>query len=254
MNIKQLFIALVIISICSYLFFTKKSDVKKDDRILVVGTSADYQPYAFVDTKTNEIVGFDIDVVTEIAKRLDKKMILKDIPFASLVFGILSGDIDIVAAGMSPTAKRAETVLFSQPYIEPDPFMIITKQSDAEIKNIQDLVGKKVAVNTGYTAEAYLADQDGIDLIRLTNPAESMMSLKSGAIDAFVCARSVANLILNQNNSSEYSAVVIPDTGDGCAMAMNKNNHELVAQVNLILDAMQQDGTLDQLKQKWNLK
>ena len=250
---KYLSIVAVGVAAISCFFFVKKSDVKKDSGIIVVGTSADYQPYAFIDPKTNEIVGFDVDVVREVVNRLGCKIEIKDIPFASLIFGILSGQVDVVAAGMSPTPKRAETVAFSAPYIEPDPFVIISQSE--QMSDVDALVGKKVAVNAGYTAEAYLSNKEGIELVRLKSPAESMMALKSGAVDAFVCARSVAKTILNKNNDADhfYSAL-IPDTGDGCALVVNKNNSELVEKINVALEAMAQDGALDALKEKWNLK
>lgn len=258
MKAKYLVVAIGVM-VSSYFLFIKKAnlikrDMRNDSLALIVGTSADYQPFAFVDPKTHVIVGFDIDVVTEIARRLDKKMELKDVPFASLIFGLLSGGIDIVAAGMSPTPKRAETVAFSVPYIEPDPFVMIMQTSRQDVQNLDDLVGKKVAVNSGYTAEAYLANKEGVELMRLVSPAESMMALKAGAVDVFVCARSVAKTILHQSEfSHDYQAVLIPDTGDGCALAINKNNSELLDSVNRALEAMEQDGTLADLKAKWSL-
>lgn len=259
MNLKYISVVAVCLAAFSYFFFIKKTDtqkngMRKDDTTIVVGTSADYQPFAFIDSKTHDIVGFDIDVATEVARRLNKKIEIKDVPFASLIFGLLSGSIDIVAAGMSPTPRRAQTVAFSVPYIEPDPFVIILQSSADDVKGLDDLVGKKVAVNSGYTAETYLASKDGIELMRLVSPAESMMALKAGAVDAFVCARSVANTILLENRLfHDCRSILIPDTGDGCALAINKSNGALLESVNAALDAMMQDETLKNLKAKWNL-
>lgn len=255
MNIKYVAIVAIVLIVGSYFFFTKKGFVQEERDTIVVGTSADYQPFAFVDPKRNEIVGFDIDVITEVVKRLGKQIEIKDMPFASLIFGLLSNDIDIVAAGMSPSQKRAQTVSFSQAYIEPDPFMIITKKSNAPIQTIEQLQGKRVAVNTGYTAEAYVAERKNIEVVRLTNPAESLMALKSGAVDAFVCARSVAMAMMHQGNfAQDLDVAVIPDTGDGCALALNKKNTELLLKVNNELQSMAEDGALQALKMKWNLQ
>ncbi len=255
MNHKYFLIFITTCAAITYLFFAKKISVQKDFQTITVGTSADYPPFSSLNLKTDEIVGFDIDVAREVCHRLHKKMVLKDIPFASLIFGILSQDIDIIAAGMSPTPKRAETVSFSNHYIEPDPLMIIAKKSNHSPETIDDLKGKKVAVNSGYTAEIYLSDKAEIELVRLTSPADSMLALTTGAVDAFVCARSVAQLILDQQSNVEhFSSVIIPNTGDGCALAVNKNNQDLLESINLALDSMKQDGTLDKLKAKWNLK
>lgn len=255
MNHKYFLIFIATCAAITYFFFIKKTTFhQKDPQTIIVGTSADYPPFASLNLKTDEIVGFDIDIAREICNRLNKKMVLKDIPFASLIFGVLSQNIDIIAAGMSPTPKRAETVSFSKLYIEPDPFMIITKKSNNTVATIDDLTGKKVAVNSGYTAETYLSDKPGIELVRLTSPADSMLALTTGAVDAFVCARSVAQLILHQQSDAEiFSSVLIPNTGDGCALAINKNNQALLESINLALDSMQQDGTIATLKQKWNI-
>ncbi|MBI2353293.1 amino acid ABC transporter substrate-binding protein [Candidatus Dependentiae bacterium] len=254
---KYLILIVVIFAIVLMCFFFEKNDQTIETKTLIVGTSADYKPFAFVDSKTNEFLGFDIDVAKELARRLDKQIIIKDIPFTSLIFALLSKDIDIIAAGMSPTEKRAETVLFSEQYIEPDPFMIVANPVIGEVSSIEDLIHKKVAVNTGHTAEAYMATKEGlgIDLIRLSSPADSMMALKSGAVDAFVCATSVANDMLKQDQSLQaYSKIMIPNTGDGCALALHKNNDELKKKVDQELRHMREDGTLKTLKEKWNLK
>ena len=200
MKMKYVLIIAASLVACFCFFFAKKTDTKKsvllkDDATIVVGTSADYPPFAVVDSKTNEIVGFDIDIVVEVAKRLGKKIEIKDIPFAGLIFSLLYGDIAVVAAGMSPSERRAQTVSFSNQYMQPDPFVIIFKKSQADIKGLDDLIGKRVSVNSGYTAETYLSDRTDLDLVRLATPADSILALKSGAVDAYVCVQSVVNVM-----------------------------------------------------------
>lgn len=260
MNVKYPLIIVAGLAAFSYFFFIKKADVKKigmrkDDAVIVVGTSADYPPFAAVDFKTNEIVGFDIDIVIEVAKRLGKRVEIKDIPFACLIFSLLSGEVAVVAAGMSPSEKRGQIVSFSDQYMQPDPFVIISKKSESSLKGLNDLVGKRVSVNTGYTAEAYLSNKEGVDLVRLATPSESILALKSGAVQAYVCAQSVVNAMLTKDNQfQDFEMTVVQGTGDGCALVVNKNNTALLGEINIALNAMEQDGTLDELKRKWNLK
>lgn len=264
MKAKYVSLAVVGLVIFSYFFFIKKTDAKKngarkDDTVIVVGTSADYPPFAAVDYKTGKIVGFDIDVVSEIALRLGKTVEIKDVPFAGLIFSLLSGDVSVVAAGMSPSKKRAQVVAFSDQYMQPDPFVIIVKKSNNLAANssisLDGLVGKRVSVNSGYTAETYLSEKEGIDLVRLGTPAESIMALKSGAVDAFVCAQSVVNAIFsNRDLLQDLEVAVVPDTGDGCALVVRKDNTKLLDEINVALDAMKRDGTLTGIQAKWNLK
>src|SRR5436190_17598254 len=68
---------------------------------IIVGTNAEFQPFSF--KQDDAIIGFDIDVITEVLKRLDKKMILKDMPFDALLPEIQLGNIHVIAAGITPT-------------------------------------------------------------------------------------------------------------------------------------------------------
>lgn len=248
------YVVLIVIAVVTTMFLLQNIVKQKNVDVIVVGTSADYPPYAFVDTKTNQVVGFDIDVAQEVVKRIGKKFEIKDIPFATLIFDLLADDIDIIAAGMTPTARRSRGVLFSQKYFQADPLVIITKKSNQVIDSIKQLQGKTVVVNTGYTADLYLSDKPDIELVRLKTPAESFMALQSGTVDAFVCAKSSLVPFLKKHNSADFSMTVLPDTGDDYALAVGKHNHNMLEQVNKALDAMKQDGTLQLLKQKWNLE
>lgn len=257
MKIKQSLIIFFFVSVCSLFLLFKiiqQFARQHDEQTIVVGTSADYPPYAFVDIKSGQVVGFDIDVAKEVVKRLNKNIQVKDIPFASLVFDLFYQYIDIIAAGMSPTEKRSKKVLFSQAYLQDDPLIVLTNKSSKPIQSLEGLQPKKVVVNTGYTADLYLSDKKNIDLVRLKNPAESIVALKSGAADAFVCAKSsLATFMHKKSLAQDFHVAVLPDTGDKYALAVNKNNHRLLEQVNKALDEIKQDGTLELLKKKWNL-
>lgn len=227
----------------------------KDDSVLIVGTSPDYPPYEFMDTVTDQIIGFDIDVMSEVALRLNKKMVVKDMPFASLIFGLLSGDIDVIAAGMSPTPRRSKFVLFSEKYLDSDSYVILTIKNRFQPKSLEDLKDKDVVVNTGYTAEAYLDQQDiGIRLIRLRSPSEALIALQSGSADAFVCAQSTAKAMIARFGKSDHFAMfALPNTGDDCAFALSKHAVDLTENINKALASMRTDGTLNLLKEKWKL-
>ncbi len=255
MKIKQLFLLslIAIFSVVSFLYI-KNIDRKKDNQVIVVGTSADYPPYAFIDTTNNEVVGFDIDVAREVVSRLYKKIIIKDIPFSSLIFDLFAQKINVIAAGMTPTARRSRGVLFSQKYLEADPLMVITKKFYSNINSLEGLAGKTVVVNTGYTADLYLSDKSDINIVRLKTPAESFMALKSGSVDAFVCAKSSLVAFLSKSSAQDYFIAKLPDTGDDYALVVSKHDHGMLEQINKALDGMKKDGTLQALKKKWNLE
>jgi ABC-type amino acid transport substrate-binding protein len=235
--------------------FYKKYWVKasKDHSVLVVGTSADYPPYESIDIKTGQIVGFDIDILHEIANRLGKKLVLQDMPFATLIFALRAGEIDMIAAGMSPTPRRSKFVQFSDTYLDGDGFVIVTQKGKFEPKGLDDLVGKSVVVSSGHTAEAFMEKQKGVNLIRLKDVSLGLVSLQVGSADAFVCSGTVFRSILKKKNTIELAVFPLVGTGDTCAFALKLDNQKLGYEINKVLSEIKQDGTLEQLKDKWNI-
>ncbi|MBP7854698.1 transporter substrate-binding domain-containing protein, partial [Candidatus Babeliales bacterium] len=102
-NLKIFIVLFAIIFMVVGMYFHKSTKNVTDSNILIVGTSLDYPPYDFVDTQTGQPAGFDIDVLAELCKRMQKNLIIKNMPFTSLIFGLLAHDIEMIAAGMSPT-------------------------------------------------------------------------------------------------------------------------------------------------------
>lgn len=219
---------------------------------LIVGTSADYPPYASINLETNEIVGFDIDIVQQVACRLGKKIELRDMPFNYLMFDLYLGQIDVIAAGLTPDEDRKKAVLFSKPYLTSDPLIIVTKKDQPPLSNITQLYGKSVAVNTGYTSDMFLSKYSEISLVRLKATADAIMALQANSIYAFATSQSSLSLFLStQKTEHDFQFFTIPTTEDSYALAYQKNNEKLQQQIDNVLDQMEHDGTLQKIKQKW---
>lgn len=253
----------IIISVfCAFTFvyFTRhvvnSRSNQKDDSILVVGTSYDYPPYTFSQSDGN-IVGFDIDLIREVAKRMGKSVKIVGMPFGALIFGLLAGDIDVIASAMSPTSRRRKAVLFSNNYLSGDQLVIVSNNPLAVPNDIKDLIGKKIAVNTGFVADSYISKQPEIlskDIVRLTTPAQSLMALQYGSVDAWVCAQSSALALIEKvPNNNPYQIASLAGTGDDYAFVASNYNSELVIGVNNALKGIICDGTLSNLKNKWKL-
>jgi len=236
----------------SYLY-RQPVDKDSNNNTLIIGTSADYPPYAFIDLHSSEIIGFDIDIVKEIAHRLGKKCIIKDMPFNTLIFELIYGQIDLIAAGLSPDDRRAKKVLFSRSYLDSDPLIIITKKSTNPITKVTDLHGKLTAVNIGYTSDIYLTKDYAMKLVRLDTPADAIMALQSGSVYAFVCAQSSLSSYLVTKKDHDFQFFTIPTTSDSYALALSKQNKNLQEYVDMALFDMEKDGTLKKLKEKWSI-
>lgn len=115
---------------------------------LVLGTSADYAPYEFhkeIDGK-DTIVGFDIDIAKAIAEDLGVELEIKDMSFDGLLEALVTGKIDFIIAGMTPTPERAENVDFSNIYYTAVNNILINKENMDKISSLEDLKGKKIGV------------------------------------------------------------------------------------------------------------
>jgi polar amino acid transport system substrate-binding protein len=218
------------------------------DDILIVGTNSEYAPYSFM--QDNTVVGFDIDLINEVAKRMNKKIELRDMAFDALIPALQIGSIQVIGAGLTPTPDRALRIYFTKPYIHGDPLLIISPASNP-LTTLDQLKGKKVAVNEGFTADYYMAKVEGPELVRYAAPIESFMALENKSVDAFVAARSSIKSFIDHYGKEKFSLAEIPTTGDEYAIAISKKYPELLEPIQKALDEIAADGTLEMLKKKW---
>lgn len=220
---------------------------------IIVGTNAEFQPFSF---KHNDIItGFDIDVITEVLKRLGKEIVFKDMPFDALIPEIQLGNIHVIAAGITPTQERAQRALFTKPHLSGDPLAIVSLKNNPPLTSLEELQGKTVVVNEGYTADSFMSEQPGISLIRLSSAAVSdgMLALNSGKADAFVTALHPMKPYFEKYDINSFNVTPIAGTEESSAFAVSKHYPELRDSIQITLDRMEDDGTLAALKTKWNL-
>lgn len=227
-----------------------RSRVGQTEDALVIGINP-YPPYVIIDN--NDVTGFEAELIKEIGQQLNKKVEFQNMAFTSLVASAQAGTIHAIACGIAPTAERAEKVLFTKPYVSNDPLVILTLKSHAPIRNVQDLLGKKVVVNQGYTADMFISSIPGMNIMRLDEVADGFMALQSGQADAFVTARSSAQPYFNSKKESTFSATEIPGSSESIACAVSKAYPQLHSDIERALEKLQKNGTLDALKKKWNL-
>lgn len=216
---------------------------------LVVGTNAEFPPFTYIEEDV--IVGFDIDVAKEVAKRLDKGIQFKDMPFDALISELALGHVDFVAAGMSYTEERAKRVAFTKSYLPENPLVIFT--TDKHNLTLDDLAKKNVIVIEGYVADFFISSQPGINPVRLPTQADGFMAIKSGRADAFVTAKSTVDAFLSTQNAAQFHTTTIQGTSESCALVVRKNNPKMLAEIQAALDAMEADGTMAEIRAKWKL-
>lgn len=227
-----------------------KKEIDKD--LLVVGTETNFPPFS--SKLGDEIVGFDIDMVKEVAHRLGKRIELQDMSFEALIPQAELGSVHIIAAGMTPTENRAEKVFFTRPYISGDPLLIVGLVDRLDVGSLEALKqGKRVVVNQGYTSDLFMSNVEGPELIRLETPAEAFLALEQGRADAFVTARNSLAPFFALHDEKNYVITPIAETTEQTAMIVSKKYPALLEQVQQVIDEMEADGTVDALKVKWGM-
>jgi polar amino acid transport system substrate-binding protein len=223
--------------------------------LFIVGTTADFWPFSF--RKDGNVTGFDIDVVKEVVKRLNKKMILRDVPFSSLIPQLELGTLDLVAAGMAATPEREARVHFSTPYVGNNPLVMVTYQSvERPVKSVDDLRGRKIYVTPGnalnYVNKLNLdatIKQLGEGLGLLSNPMTVLDVMDSQD----VVITELFSLDPQMIQQFKLSVVEIPQTNEQTSIVVAKNSRVLLSEINRALESMEHDGTLQRLRTEWSI-
>lgn len=165
---------------------------------LVLGLDATFKPMGFKNEK-NETVGFDIDVAKEVCKRLGVELVTKDIDWTTKEKTLNAGVIDCIWNGMSIDAERAKAMNLSEAYMNNK--MVFVVDGASEIAKAADLKGKKVAVQSGSTAQTLLKESEyakDIEIVELGTNVECLQQLKLGMIDAAFMDLVVADYEISQ--------------------------------------------------------
>ena len=206
----------------------------EDDKVIVMGTSADYFPYEFVDTANgDEVVGYELKI--------------EDMDFGSLLGALNAGRVDFVMAGMTPTEERKENADFSDIYFTAVN-LILSK--DDSLQSLEDLKGKKIGVQLGSIQEGIAQDQiTDAEIVSLNKIPEIIQEIKTGRIDAMVIEDTVAKKYLEQD--SELTTFEIVDEEEAGSAAAFRKDDELRDQFNEELKKMIDSGEIEELAQRW---
>lgn len=135
------------------------------DKTLVVGTSADYEPFEYLD-EAGGFTGFDVELMEEIGDRLGMEIEWQDIAFDGLIGSLQTDKIDAIIAAMSATPEREEQVDFTDPYFIGADAIIVAEGSAITINKNEDLAGLKVGVQTGTIQESWIDENIAAEVSR----------------------------------------------------------------------------------------
>ena len=216
---------------------------------LVVGMSADYAPYEFhyIDENGKDVIGgFDVDIANEIADAIGVELVIQEMDFDALVSALPAGKVDVVISGMNPTEERAKVVDFSDIYYNSQHGILVRTEAADKYKTFADLEGAKVGAQLGSTQEQIAkAEIPNADLQLLANVNNLILELKSGKVDAIVMEKPVAEMAVKNNPDLTVGEPTYEEKTGGNAVGVAKNNPELLAKINEVINELNESGKMD---------
>lgn len=218
-----------------------------DDGVIDLGTSADFPPYEYYEG--DEIVGIDPDIIKAIGDYLGVEIKLHDMDFNNIIASIQSGKIDGGAAGFTVTEERKKSVNFTDSFTKTS--QIIIKRKDSDINDVEDLKDKKkIGTQLGTIGDTIAKDDFGEENVTSFNKVpDAILSLQSKKIDAVILDEQSAKNFTSSNKDLEI--VDTPYLEEEYAIAISKDNPELLEKMNEAIAALKESGEIDKIMAKY---
>ncbi len=220
---------------------------------LNVGTHPVFAPFEYIDSQSGALMGFDIDMIREMAKRAGYTVQFQSMGFDALIPALLTGTIDTAVAGMTITEARKQKVDFCEPYYQAGQSLLVRQDSQNYYKDLASLKGRTIAVQIGTTGADFAKTVEGASIKSFNTSAEAFMDLKMKGADAVITDRPVISYFLVANPRASKGLVQQPIVlnDEWFGFPVKKGNKELLDKLNAALKAMKEDGTYQQLHKKW---
>ena len=225
------------------------ADVKKKG-VLVVGVKDSTPGFGYIDEKTREIVGYDVDFVKAIAKKLGVKLELKPVTSASRMPQLVASNIDIIAATMTKTPERAQQIDFSDTYFLTGQKFLVKKGT---VKTLADLEGKRIGTAKGSTSEQNAKKAlPKATVLSFDDYPQAFLALQQGKVFAVTTDESIlANMRGKAPDKENYEIPEIRISDEPYGLGMRKGDKALVEFVNKTLIEMEKTGEAKAIFEKW---
>ena len=222
----------------------------KKKGVLVAGVKDSTPGFGYVDEKTREIVGYDVDFVKAIARKLGVKLELKPVTSASRMPQLIEGNIDIIAATMTKTVERAKQIDFSNTYFFTGQKFIVRKGT---VKSLADIDGKKIGTAKGSTSEQNARKAlPKATILSFDDYPQALLALQQGKVFAVTTDESIlANLLGKAPNRDKYEIPDIQISDEPYGLGMRRGDKNFVAFVNKTLLEMEKTGEAKKIFDKW---
>ena len=251
-----------VLSACGDNESTEKKDEKTENSVetssnannrttFTVGFDAEYPPYGYMD-ENGEYTGFDLELAEAVCKLEGWELVKKPINWDAKDMELNSGAIDCIWNGFTMTG-REDDYTWTEPYMANQQVFVVANDSD--INSQADLAGKIVEVQADSSAEAALKEAPELtatfkELLTTADYNTAFMDLEQGAVDAIAMDVIVAGYQIQQRNA-DFKILDDSLSEEEYGVGFKKGNTELRDKVQSTLEEMAEDGTLQEVSEKW---
>ena len=220
----------------------------QEEGVLRVGTEGTYSPFTFHDKTTNELTGYDVEVVTAVAEELGVEVEFSETAFDAIFAGLEAERYDVVANQVSINDERKAQYDFSTPYTV-STGVVVTRADDSSVTALADVKGKtsaqSITSNFAETAEAA-----GAELEPVEGFTQAVTLLKQGRVDITINDNlAVLDYLKTTGDTSVKIAAETEDRTEQ-ALAFRKDSG-LAEAASEALETLRADGTLTEISEKW---
>jgi ABC-type amino acid transport substrate-binding protein len=218
--------------------------------VLRVGTDATYPPFETMDPSTGSLVGFDIDLVRALARRLQARAEFVVVPFDGIVPGLKSGKYDLVISAMTITPERARQVRFTAPYTVAGQ-SIVVRRAEGSIRGVADLAGKRIGCQLATTGEMEAMKIPGARVVSFDAIGAAFRDLENGNLDAAIADTPTAGIFTHDHPTLSLAGESL--TREEFGMAARLADADLVEALNRGLEDLRATGEMRALEARWGI-
>ena len=248
-KIISLLLALTLMAVAGALLVSCGEE--KDENVLVMATNAAFPPYEY--KEGDEFKGIDVEIADAIAKYLGMELKIEDVDFGSIIGGVQTGKFDMGMAGMTVTEERLQNVNFSNTYAKGVQVVIV--KEDGAVQSFDDMEGVMIGVQQDTTGHIYAADtpENGgygeEAVIPYKTGADAVQALVTGKVQCVIIDNEPAKAFVEANEGLKILEATWAD--EDYAIAIAKENTELLEKINGALEALTADGTIPAIIEKY---
>ncbi len=251
---KSIAILLLAVLLVPGMLFASGANEDSATKGYVFASDCTWPPLEYID-ENGEMVGFEIDLVKAISEHTGVPMTNRNTAWDAIFAGLTNGQYDGIVSGVTVTEERKASMDFTTPVLLVGQVVIVrTEDADKYAAGVESFTGERVGVQIGTTGD-FVLENYNVETRRYDEIGLAVEDLINENLSGVVCDSIIASdfVLTNANYSGKLVIVGEPFTSEDIAFVVQKGNTELLDLLNGAIADLEADGTIDELKAKWNL-